>query len=221
MKKSASLKSQNVKWLAAAAVADAVILGAVAYPATLAESVTALAGIRLAGAAILPLIAMLLSALVPAPVKDILVFWRLTSVLPGHRAFSRYAPSDSRIDLDRLRAKVGEFPIDPHRQNSRWYELYLEVQDAPQVRHAQGQYLLFRELAPLSLILAAAAPATMALIDAGAQAAWVGFGLGAAQYALTALASRFEGVRFVCNVLALHAGAAPKPTKVAKKKAKG
>ena len=220
-KKTAPIKAQNVKWLAAAAVADALVLGVIAFPATLAEAVTALAGIRLAGAAIVPLIAMLLSALVPTKVKEVLVFWRVRDVLPGHRAFSKYAPGDSRIDLDRLRAKVGEIPTVPREQNTRWYQLYLEVQYAPQVQHAQGQFLLFRELAPLSLILAFAAPLALVLIGAGPEAALAGLGLGVVQYLATAIASRIEGERFVCNVLALHAAAdAPKkPSKRAKAKA--
>jgi len=205
-----SLKGKNLTWLVAALAFDAVVLWLLATQGIVAELTSAQSlAKRAALVTLLPVPALLLSSLLSSNLKAILVFWRWQHPLPGARAFSVHAPADPRIALDRLRKNVGEFPQDPREQNSRWYALYREVQGEAPVQDSHGQYLLFRDLAAVSLLLALAAP--LALL--AAQSA-TGIVLGTAaffltQYLLAAQAGRIAGVRMVRNVLALHASLKP------------
>ena len=210
MKKALSLKAQNVKQIGAVILADALLLGALAFPATLAQAATVLAGVRIAGATITPLIVLLLTSLLSADVKAILVYWRVRDVLPGHRAFSVYALKDSRIDIERLRAVVEEFPTSPRDENIAWYRLFKQVESDTGVAQAHRAFLLFRDLAALSFLLAVAAPIALLVIGAASELAWIAVGVIVTQFIATAGAARFNGERFVCNVLALH-GAASEP----------
>lgn len=87
--------------------------------------------------------------------KAALVFWRWKNPLPGTRAFEKAnLIQDPRISIDRLRARLGgSFPRAPQEQNSAWYRLYKEVEDAPQVSGSHYEYLLFRDLTWFSVIL--------------------------------------------------------------------
>lgn len=87
--------------------------------------------------------------------KAALVFWRWKNPLPGTRAFEKAnLTQDPRISIDRLRARLGgSFPRAPQEQNSTWYRLYKEVEDAPQVSGSHYEYLLFRDLTWFSVIL--------------------------------------------------------------------
>jgi hypothetical protein len=166
---------------------------------------SAAAKLRLSAAGVAPVIVLLLTSLIPAPAKDVLVFWRLRDTLPGHRAFSVHAKRDPRIDLDALRNNVGEFPDAPRDQNARWYQLYKEVESDAPVVLAHRHYLLFRDLAPLSLFLAIATPLVLLSLGAEQSAALFALLIFLLQYAATAVAARNSGVRFVTTVLALHA----------------
>jgi hypothetical protein len=205
-----TLKGKNLTWLVAALAFDAIVLWLVASqaPATELASAQSLAK-RAALVTLLPVPALLLSSLLSSNLKAVLVFWRWQHPLPGARAFTVHAPADPRIALDRLRKNVGEFPQDLREQNSRWYALYREVQDEASVRDSHGHYLLFRDLAAVSLLLMLAVP--LALL---AVASATGIVLGTAaffliQYLLAAQAGRVAGVRMVRNVLALHASLKP------------
>ena len=205
-----SLKGKNLTWLVAALAFDAIVLWLLATQGTVAELTSAQSlAKRAALVTLLPVPALLLSSLLSSNLKAILVFWRWQHPLPGARAFSVHAPADPRIALDRLRKNIGEFPQDPREQNSRWYALYREVQSEASVQDSHGQYLLFRDLAAVSLLLALAAP--MALLVAHSATSIV---LGTAaffltQFLLAAQAGRVAGVRMVRNVLALHASLKP------------
>jgi hypothetical protein len=218
MSKSA-LKAKNTTWIWAVVVADGVALAGFALPAVADQLASWLASARLAGASIAPVIVLLLTSILPTELKDALVFWRVRDVLPGHRAFSVYAHKDPRIDLARLLAVAGTFPDAARDQNSLWYRLYRQVETDPAVAQAHRHFLLFRDLAALSLLLAILAPAALYALGGGATAAWLAVALFGVQYLATALAGRFHGVRFVCNVLALHgAGTAVKPAPAPKKR---
>jgi hypothetical protein len=196
-------------------VGDALALVAMAFPAALDQAASWVAsGSRLAGASIAPVIVLLLTSLLPSDLKASLVFWRGRDALPGHRAFSVYAPGDPRIDLQRLRTVTGPFPEVPRDQNALWYGLFKKVEGNPAVTEAHRHFLLLRDLAALSLLLAVIAPIVFYLFGATSAAIGLAVGLFGIQYLATAIAARHHGVRMVCNVLALH-GAAATPRKPA------
>jgi hypothetical protein len=201
----APIKAQNSRLIWAVVVADALALVGFAFPAAADQAVTWFAsGARLAGASIAPVLVLLLTSILPAELKAVLVFWRVRDVLPGHRAFSVYALKDPRIDVARLRAAVGEFPVLARDQNSLWYRLFKQVETDPGVAQAHRHFLLFRDLAALSLLLAIIAPLALYALAAGDVAVWLALALFGSQHLATALAGRFHGVRLVCNVLARH-----------------
>ena len=207
---STTLKGKNLGWLIGVLAFDAVVLWLIAKQGTVVDLTGAKSlAMRASLITLLPVPALLLSSLLSSNFKAVLVFCRWQHPLPGARAFSVHAPADPRIALDRLRKNVGEFPQDPREQNGRWYALYREVQDQASVRDSHGQYLLFRDLAGVSLLLTLAVPLVL-LAVASATSIVLGtaaFFLG--QYLLAAQAGRVAGVRMVRNVLALHASLKP------------
>lgn len=203
----AALKAQNASWIWAVVVADALALVGFASLAAADQVASWLAsGARLAGVSIAPVIVLLLTSILSAELKAALVFWRVRDVLPGHRAFSVYAEKDPRVDITRLRATVGNFPALARDENSLWYRLFKQVEADAGVAQAHRHFLLFRDLAGLSLLLAIIAPLVLYVLAAGEAGRWLAFALFGMQYLATAVAARFHGVRLVCNVLALHGG---------------
>lgn len=203
----ASLKRGNAPVLWAILGADALLLFLVfnefSWPAGRELSFLV---IRVGASLILPAAALLLSAAVPASVKDVLVFWRYPHALPGHRAFSQIAHRDPRIDVERLRTNVKvEFPSEPVAQNKLWYRLFKKVEGEASIQHENRIFLLLREVASISLVGAL-----------GSTAWWLFAGsairteLGPAtvlltvQYLLAALGSANSGRRLVASVLAAH-----------------
>jgi hypothetical protein len=92
------------------------------------------------------------NGLLPSAVKDRLVFLRWRHALPGHRAFSRSAPSDPRIDMARLKRALGnKLPADPEQENRTWYRLYKEVETKPAVRQVHQDFLLMRDYAGMAV----------------------------------------------------------------------
>lgn len=200
-----TLKSQNLKWLWSVVAVDALALALIASPEILSPaSVRSLAWVRLLAAGVAPVVVLLLTSLLSADAKAVIVFWRAKETLPGHRAFSVYAPSDSRINIDALRKNVGSFPDDPREQNTLWFKLYKKVESEVTVAQAHRHYLLFRDLAAMSLLLAPIATLALYLGGAASPATSIAFALLCTQYAATALAGRNNGIRFVTNVLTLH-----------------
>jgi hypothetical protein len=203
----APLKAQNAAWIWAVVAADALVLAAVAFPSSLDQAASLLVGSRIAGAAIAPVIVLLLTSLLSSDAKAALVYWRISDVLPGHRAFSVHAHADPRVDVGGLRAKVGEFPASPREQNTLWYRLLKEVDAEPEVAQAHRHFLLFRDIAALSLLLIVVVAPALYFLGAGGNSVGVAAVLLAVQYLATATAARLHGVRLVRNVLALHAAA--------------
>ena len=72
------------------------------------------------------------NGLLSAKLKERLVFLRWRYALPGHRAFSKFAALDPRIDVERLKTAVGNKMLsDPEDENRMWYRFYKEVEDDP------------------------------------------------------------------------------------------
>lgn len=201
-----SLISKNLAWLWWVVAADAVVLLLLAFPGLLTSvAIKDHAWLRASGAALAPIVVLLLSSLLSSDAKAILVFWRFTETLPGHRAFSVYAGKDSRIDLEALRKNVGTFPEKAKDQNTTWYKLYKKVDSDVTVAQAHRHYLLFRDLATLSLLLAPISAILLYVFDAPLASSGIAVTFFIGQYLATAVAARNNGVRFVTNVLALHA----------------
>jgi hypothetical protein len=136
--------------------------------------------------------------------------------LPGCEAFTTHALRDSRIDMGALKKNVGLLPTDPAEQNSKWFKLYRVVGDDAAVAESHRSYLLYRDMAAMSLLLIFVVPVALwsagsTLVAAGTSAA-----VFLVQFFACTAAARQSGRRFVCNVLAIHSakkitGSAPKP----------
>lgn len=203
---SKTLKGRNLAWLVATLVLDFLVLLVVAFQTAIDDlTPTRMAVIRASLTALLPIPALILSSLISADHKAILVFWRLKRPLPGSRAFSVHAPADHRIDLAKLKKNVGEFPVSERDQNSKWYGLYKQVDSDPSVVDSHKNYLLFRDIAAMSLLLVPVLPVVMYFSGVDSTRILVSAAWFLGQYLVTAFAARTTGIRFVQNVLAVHA----------------
>jgi hypothetical protein len=200
-----TLKSANLKYIGAVATVDAGICMALASTAHVDfASITSAAALRLLAGPVVAVISILVSSILPADFKAILVYWRIRDALPGCRAYSVHARRDPRINIDALTKNVGALPTDPREQNTKWYKLLKKVDDHNEVRDAHGRFLLFRDLTGLSLLMAILASAALAVLGYSAPVAALAFGIFVCQFVVSAVAGRFSGNRLVANVLALH-----------------
>lgn len=210
-----SLKSLNMNWLVLLVVADILVVLLFVAPELLdGASITAISVGRLLLTPLAPVVVLLIVNALPHDIKSVLVYWRLRHVLPGHRAFTAHGPADSRIDMKALTKNVGSLPTEHAAQNSKWYQLYKMVAREPAVMESHKLFLLYRDIATLSLPLIVLVPATLYFAHASNVAVWLAVALFAGQYILAALSARSSGIRFVCNVLAEHSArkiASPKP----------
>ncbi|MGP8165854.1 MAG: hypothetical protein ACLQAR_10045 [Steroidobacteraceae bacterium] len=210
-----SLKSLNLKWLIALATADAILLALFVAPELITSATTTQLGLyRAISAAVIPVLVLLLVNVLSSNVKAMLVYWKPLGWLPGCEAFTKYGAADPRVDLVSLKKNVGVFPTEPKEQNSKWFKLYKLVEHVTEVAATQKDFLMYRDMAVLSLSLIALAPLGLYIADASKNAMWLAAGMFLVQYVLTAVSARHAGERFVCNVLALHAAkkiTAPKP----------
>ena len=151
----------------------------------------------------------------PHDVKSMLVYWKPLGVLPGCEAFTKYGPRDPRIDMAALKKNVGALPTDSTEQNSKWYKLYKQVPNEPEVQEAHKLFLMYRDMAALSLPLVALVPLSLNVAGVSNSTLMLSAGLFVVQYLLTALSARWSGIRFVCNVLAIHSASKIAQTKAA------
>jgi hypothetical protein len=200
--RSNALKDANIKWLVMLAVLDAAAV--LFFSAPELVSVSTMAVLRSSSAAVLPVVVLLLTGLLSHEVKARLVYWKIKNPLPGSEAFTKYAPADARIDMKALEKNVGALPTDPSEQNAMWYRLYRLVRDEPAVSHAHKLYLMYRDMAAMSLIVTPLVPLAMWYAAASPGSRWIAASFLALQYAVCAISARHSGTRFVCNVLAIH-----------------
>lgn len=87
-----------------------------------------------------------------------------------------------------------------------WFKLYKKVEADVAVAYAHKSFLLFRDLAAISVLLAPVA-FTAVLLSEGTsvQQAALATSVFATQYVLCLIAARNSAYRFVCNVLCAHA----------------
>lgn len=154
--------------------------------------------------AMMPVLVLVFSGVVSANVKAILVFWRIKNALPGHRVFTKLAPTDARIDMNELRKKLGDVPRAAKEQNTCWFKLYKKHESAPTVENPHRSFLLARDLAAISLVFSLGGG--LGLTVGGVKASAVGVYVAAmlAQYLLLAVVARNHGNRLVCNVIVEH-----------------
>jgi hypothetical protein len=76
--------------------------------------------------------------------------------------------------------------------------------DAPKDQNALGHYLLFRDIAAISLVLGPIAAALLVLLRATNRIIALALCLFGVQYLLAAVAARNQSIRLVTRVIALH-----------------
>jgi hypothetical protein len=187
------------------AAIDILVLYFLLFPEALASrSLAQIGAVRILLSAGLPVVVLLLASILPSNWKAILVYWKITEALPGHEAFTKYGPSDPRVDLELLRKNVGAFPSDRREQNAMWYRLYRRVATEPSVLDSHKLFLLFRDMAAISILLAVLVPVAFVLLGVQDKFVWVSLAVFLTQYLAAALAARHSGIRFVTTVLAEH-----------------
>ncbi|MGF6759138.1 hypothetical protein [Paraburkholderia sp. GAS42] len=108
------------------------------------------------------------------------------------------------MDMAVLTQNVGSLPTDEREQNVLWYRLSKQAEKDVAVRDSHQSYLLFRDIAAMSLLLVVVAALLLYLIqNSGSAALWTG-GVFLVQFVIAAVAARNCGVRFVQNVLVFH-----------------
>lgn len=200
-----SLKSLNMKWLVLLAIADVLaVLFFVAPELVKGASLMQVGFGRVLSTTVMPVVVLLVVNVLPHNVKLALVYWKPFDALPGTEAFTKHGPADSRIDMVALKRNVGTLPADPNEQNTKWYKLYKQVPNEPEVAEAHKLFLMYRDMAVMSLALVILVPVALLLVDTAPSVLWLAVGLALLQYLVTAVSARWSGIRFVCNVLAVH-----------------
>lgn len=200
-----SLKSLNLKWLVLLAVADVLAVLLFVAPEILSGASLAQAEIgRVLTTSTMPLAVLLIVNVLPSDVKAMLVYWKPRGVLPGSEAFTKHGPADPRVDMAALKKNTGQLPTAPAQQNTKWYQLYKQVENDPAVAEAHKLFLMYRDMAALSLPLVVFVPVALCLVGAAQTAARLSAGLFFVQYLLNAFSARWSGIRLVSNVLAVH-----------------
>ena len=194
-----------MKWLVLLAAADVLFVLLFVAPDLMNGVTLTQIGIgRALATTVMPVIVLLIVNVLPHDVKSMLVYWKPLGVLPGCEAFTKHGPRDPRIDMAALKKNVGALPTESTEQNSKWYKLYKQVPSEPEVREAHKLFLMYRDMAVLSLPLVTLVPLSLNVAGASNSTLALAAGLFIIQYLLTALSARWSGIRFVCNVLAIH-----------------
>lgn len=200
-----SLKSLNMKWLVMLASLDVVIVLLFVAPEFIKDaSWGTVAVMRGLVTALLPVIVLLLTGLLSHEVKARLVYWKWANPYPGCAAFSRHGPADDRIDMVALKKNVGDLPSEAAEQNKKWFKLYKLVGDDKAVVEAHKLYLMYRDMATMSLPLVVMVPLGLWLGSAPPSTLWTTALMFAIQFVVCCLGARNSGTRFVCNVLSIH-----------------
>ena len=151
-------------------------------------------------------VATVLNGLLSADMKARLVFLRWHHALPGHRAFSRFAFLDPRIDISALeKLHGGPLPLDPVEQNRAWYRIYKTMENDRAVRHVHRDFLLLRDYTGLCLVFIVFYGAAGLYAIPSIKTAWIYLAVLIAQYAVARQAASNYGVRMVTTVLARRA----------------
>lgn len=136
-------------------------------------------------------------------IKVWLVFLRRRHALPGHRAFSQFAGSDPRIDVDGLRKLLGkDWPTDPEGENRTWYRLFKEIENDPAVLYAHGEYLFTRDYTGFAALFVVGLGTAASFTVRPIPVLLVYLGCLTLQFLVVRHVAVTYGNRFVCTVLA-------------------
>lgn len=200
-----SLKAEYQKWLWLLALADLALILLFLVPGFPTDgNLMELGNWKLVTTVVVPIGILLIVNVLPHKLKCMLVYWRPYGWLPGCEVFSKFAPDDPRIDMIALSKNVGPLPSESSEQNSRWYQLYKKVENEPEITEAHRSFLMYRDMAALSLPFVGLTPICLYFAGAAPAAQWISAIVFAIQFVLTALSARWSGIRFVCNVIAVH-----------------
>jgi len=200
-----SLKGMNLKWLVMLAVFDMVVVLLFIAPELINQAEWSQFIInRGLAVTILPVLILLLTGVLSHNAKAIIVYWRVKNPMPGCRAFTDHGPGDARIDMVALKRNVGELPTDPVEQNKKWFRLYKLVSDDKAVIEAHKMYLMYRDMAAMSMLLMILVPIVMYVLGATMSASWIAAACFMLQFIVCCLGARNSGARLVCNVLSVH-----------------
>ena len=159
------------------------------------------------------------NALFSSQAKARLVYLRWNNPLPGHRAFTKYAVSDPRIDLERLKTILGGSPpVDEGEQNQVWFKMFKTVENKEPVVSVHRDFLLMRDftaLSALSLVIMGSI-ALISLQSKRTAAIYLLILLG--ELLLFRQAAANCGIRMVTNTLSLKTGSAPRAPRNSKTK---
>lgn len=148
-------------------------------------------------------ITTVLNGLISADTKARLVFLRWRHALPGHRAFSKYAVRDPRIDVSALETLHGSaLPAEPVEQNRAWYRFYKTVENDPAVRQVHRDFLLLRDFTGLCAEFIAFYGAAGLYAIPSTKVGMVYLLVLVAQYVVVRQAASNYGIRMVTTVLA-------------------
>lgn len=204
-----SLKEQNQRGLAALFLINAIVFVAVLkLPEMIAGEWALLWNDvkEIATGAALPFLIGILNGQVSADNKARLVFLRWRHPLPGSRAFTYFMLKDARVSPAAVEKTVGTLPGHPDDQNRTWFQLYLQVQNRPEVLDVHRQFLFARDYTTFSAMFLCAAVPTGFWLMRWSEAAGYSVVL-VLQYLIAANAGRNYGQRFVTTVLAKSTGA--------------
>ena len=151
------------------------------------------------------IITLAIGELIPQHVKLFLVYWKWSNPTPGCRAFSEVIHQDHRINGSQIERSWGALPSDPIEQNRLWYQIYFSVREDVTVKDANRSYLLFRELATLTIFLLIVGTVLTLLLTRRADVALIVGSIYILLYIVFAVACQQSGYRLVANALAVAA----------------
>jgi hypothetical protein len=165
--------------------------------------------IQHAGFAGLAGIAMLvLQELIPRPLKEVLVFWRVRDRPPGCRAFTGIAPKDPRVDPTDLAILLPSGTMTATEQNALWYKWLKATEGDPAIADNHRRFLILRDGAVLLALLALITPVLLLWTTSDPSRIPMLGGGTLLAYILVALSARNAAVRLVGNVIARKVGTA-------------
>lgn len=196
-----SIKKGLIGWLGAFLAFDISILASVMLQqVSLSESIEIA---KIISTFLAPPLLLLLSTVIPPNVKASLAFWRFKNALPGHRAFSKYMYSDSRIDDRWLQENISPLPSTARDQNVEWYRIYRKHHKEGAIQDINKRFLLFRDLATISFLFLIILPLILRATHAEVTI-WPIIIVFLIQYLMSAIAARQMGIRLVCTALAIE-----------------
>ena len=157
---------------------------------------------RTTGIVIAPIVLFMVNGFLTSDQKAFLVYWRRRDTLPGHRAFTKYAIKDPRVDLERLEQLHGALPTGPKTQNKLWYKIYRSNKEEIIVRNSHKAFLLARDLCAQAFLFLVFS--IVILFFSTVTHRWIYCLLAFAEFLLMLRLAQNNGRRFVRNVLAIE-----------------